>query len=123
MRNSFLSKTLAGLLCSAVLLCAQKLTWYERCVLLETPRSVSGVVVDPAGKPIAGAHIDHTDVKDQEQLFTDDQGRFQIQTGAPAIVVRKLGFSGERVRIQADKPLRVVLRPATRTMPACTSTC
>ncbi|MGD1091295.1 MAG: carboxypeptidase-like regulatory domain-containing protein [Bryobacteraceae bacterium] len=123
MRNSWLLKTLAGLLCSSVLLCAQKLTWYERWVLLETPRSVSGVVVDPSGKPIAGAHIDHTDVKEQEKLFTDDQGHFQFQTGAPAIVVRKLGFSGERVRIQGTGPLRVVLRPATRTMPACTSTC
>lgn len=123
MKNALFSKALVGLLCTSALLCAQRLTWYERWVLLEKPRIVSGVVVDPAGKPIAGAHIDHTDVKEQEKLFTDDQGRFQFETGAPAFAVRKLGFNGERVRVQGNGALRVVLHPATRAMPACTATC
>lgn len=123
MRNSWFSKALIGLLFSALLLYAQKLTWYERLVLLEKPKSVSGVVVDPSGNPISGAHIDHTDVKDQEDLFTDDQGRFRFQTGAPAIVVRKLGFDGQRVRLQSNTPVRVVLRPATKVLPKCTAKC
>ena len=85
---------LVGLLSSAPLLCSQRLTWYERMILLPQPRKVSGWVLDPSGAPIAGAHIDHSDAHDQEQLFTDELGRFYVETRAPALVVRKQGFDG-----------------------------
>jgi len=48
------SKILVLLLGSAVFLCAQRLTWYERWILLGKPRMITGIVVDPSGKPVAG---------------------------------------------------------------------
>ena len=116
-------KALTGLLLAALLVYGQRLTWYERLVLLREPQAVSGIVVDSAGHPIAGAHIDHTDVKAQEQLFTDEQGRFRFFTGAPAIVVRKLGFNGQRIRLDNSASFKIVLSPATRTMPSCKIKC
>lgn len=102
---------------------AQRLTWYERFLLLQDPRKVSGVVVDEAGQPVAGAHIDHSDVQPREQLFTDDRGRFQIETRAPAILIRKLGFDGHLVRLKGSAALKIVLHRATASIPACTATC
>jgi hypothetical protein len=116
-------KAITGLLLSVLLLYGQRLTWYERLVLLREPQPVSGIVVDSAGNPIAGAHVDHTDVKAQEQLFTDEQGRFRFLTGAPAIVVRKLGFNGQRIRLDSSASFKIVLSPATKTMPTCKLKC
>ena len=115
---------------TAVLLCLpalspaqQRLTWYEKRLLVPASRSVSGVVVDPSGKPIVDAHIDHSDVTQDEQLFTDAQGRFHFQTRAPAMVVRKHGFDGQIFRTAGDRPLRIVLQPSARSIPPCTKTC
>lgn len=101
---------------------AQRLTWYERLLLVEAPRTISGVVVDDSGQPVSGAHIDHSDIEPREQLFTDDRGRFQIRTRAPAVVIRKLGYNGQLVRISGLE-LRVVLHRATRAIPKCSQSC
>jgi len=114
-----LALTLAGF---SLLLAGQRLTWYERQILLPDPHSVSGRVVDESGQPIAGAHIDHSDVKEQEQLFTDEMGRFHVDTHASAIVIRKHGFDGQLIRIANSAPLRIVLERA-RQLPACRSAC
>lgn len=108
---------------SATLVSAQRLTWYERLLLLQDPRKVTGVVVDEAGKPVAGAHIDNSDVQPREQLFTDDRGRFELDTRAPAMIIRKLGFNGELVKLNHPGPLRVVLHRATAAIPACSAAC
>ena len=123
MRSVRVARIFLGLLSMVMLASAQRLTWYERLLLLPAAQQVSGVVVDSAGKPVAGAHIDHSDVTKQEQLFTDEQGRFRFQTRAPAMVVRKLGFDGKLVRTGNARALRIVLDPETRSMPACTSKC
>lgn len=102
---------------------AQRLTWYEKLLLLEAPRNVSGVVLDDSGKPVAGAHIDHSDLEPREQLFTDDRGRFQLRTRAPAIVVRKLGYDGQLVKTGSAGTLRVILHHATRTLEPCAPAC
>ena len=122
MRNICVSKLVFGLLASALLLPAQRLTWYERMILLPAPHSVSGKVVDSAGEPIAGAHIDHSDVREQEQLFTDELGRFHVETRAPALVIRKHGFSGQIVRTSDPAALRVVLQRAAP-LPDCKAAC
>ncbi len=111
-----------GLLASAALLSSQRLTWYERMILLPEPHKVSGWVLDPAGAPIAGAHIDHSDVHEQEQLFTDEQGRFYVETRAPALVVRKQGFDGRRITTDRPGPLRITLQRATQ-LQACKTAC
>ena len=107
---------------SALFLPAQRLTWYERQILLPEPQTISGRVVDESGQPVAGAHIDHSDVKEQEQLFTDELGRFHVDTRASAIVIRKHGFDGQLVRIRGTGPFRVVLERA-KPLPVCKSAC
>ena len=112
----------AGLVLLSLLLCAQRLTWYERQILLPEPHTISGRVVDESGQPVAGAHIDHSDVKEQEQLFTDELGRFHVDTRASAVVIRKHGFDGALIRISNSAPLRIVLQHA-ETLPTCKSAC
>jgi hypothetical protein len=103
---------------------AQRLTWYEKLLLLQAPQTVSGVIVDDAGKPVPEAHIDHSDVQAREQLFSDERGRFQIRTRAPALIVRKLGYDGQLVRLaQPAVTIRVVLRRSARRLPLCAAQC
>ncbi len=111
-----------GLAFGCLLLPAQRLTWYERQILLPEPQTISGRVVDESGQPIAGAHVDHSDVKEQEQLFTDELGRFHLDTRASAIVIRKHGFDGQLVRIGGTAPVRIVLERATP-LPECKNVC
>jgi hypothetical protein len=111
-----------GLLCCSALLIGQRLTWYERQILLPEPHTVSGRVLDEASQPIPGAHIDHSDVKEQEQLFTDELGRFHVETRASALVVRKHGFDGQLIRINNPAPIRIALHRGTP-LPACKSAC
>jgi hypothetical protein len=101
----------------------QRLTWYEKLLLLQAPQTVSGVVLDDSGHPVAGAHIDHSDVQAREQLFSDDRGRFQLRTRAPAVIVRKLGYDGRLVRLSNSLLIRVVLHRATRRLPDCAARC
>ena len=112
----------AALLGSASWLHSQRLTWYERMILLPEPRKISGWVLDPDGLPLAGAHIDHSDVREQEQLFTDESGRFYVETRASAVVVRMHGFDGRRIQTDRPGPLRIVLQRAT-SLQACKSAC
>jgi hypothetical protein len=117
-----LPRILIALAAAAAAACAQRLTWYEKLLLVEMPRTVSGTVVDQSGRPLAGAHIDHSDVEPQEQLFTDDRGRFEIRTRAPAVVIRKRGYDGRLLRLGAAR-LRVTLERSTRSLPACSDAC
>jgi hypothetical protein len=123
MRVTLAAKISVGLVGAALLLHSQRLTWYERLILLPKEQTVAGIVVDADGNPVAGAHIDHSDVREQESLFTDDQGRFKVRTRAPAVVIRKLGFDGALIKTGPVGPLRVVLRTATGSMPACHDKC
>lgn len=123
MRMSVAPKILLGLAGAVVMLNSQRLTWYERLILLPKAQTIAGIVVDSEGNPVAGAHIDHSDVREQESLFTDEQGRFQVRTRAPAVVVRKLGFDGALIRTGPVGPLRVVMQKATGSIPACHDKC
>jgi hypothetical protein len=109
-------------LCGATAV-SQRLTWYEKLLLLQAPQAVTGVVLDDAGTPVAGAHIDHSDVQAREQLFSDDHGRFQIRTRAPALIVRKLGYDGQLVRLLKTQSIHVVLHRSTRRLAVCAAHC
>jgi len=122
LNRSSAARLAAGVILSSLLSPAQRLTWYERQILLPEPHTISGRVVDESGQPIPGAHIDHSDVKEQEQLFTDEMGRFHVETRAAAVVIRKHGFDGQIVRIDSAAPLRIVLQRATP-LPACKTAC
>ena len=82
-----------------------------------TPRTISGVTVDSSGKPILQAWIDHTG-KFRMTYFTDEKGRFEISTTAPAVVIRKAGFQSVRIPAENASNLSIVLEPA-RSSVAC----
>jgi hypothetical protein len=91
--------------------------------LPQDPRHIVGLVVDPEEKPVPEARLDHTN--DNRQLHqTDTNGRFELNTQAPAIVIRKAGFQSELVQMQDATEVRVALRKltGTRPFPSCSKT-
>jgi hypothetical protein len=89
-------------------------------LLLPNPRHIEGVVVETDGRPVVGATIDHTN--DRRRVHqTDSDGRFILDTRAPALVVRKPGFQSELIRTQDATELRIVLRRRTQghSLPPC----
>lgn len=92
-------------------------------LLLPHARHIAGVVVDPEGKPVVEARIDHTG--DRFRAFqTDSEGRFELDTRAPILVVRKAGFRSELVRTQDTTEARVTLQKLSgnRVFPTCSNT-
>lgn len=107
----------SGLLLAVACLDGQRLKDFR---LPGDRRHVVGTVVDPDGKPVPEAHIDYSN--DSRQLHqTDTNGGFELDTQAPAIVIRKAGFQSEWLRMQDATELRVILRKltGTRTFPSC----
>ncbi len=84
------------------------------------PLHLDGVVVDTNGKPIVEASIDHTG-NPQAYYKTDGNGRFAITTRGPIIVVRKLGFQSQRLRVRGGTQLRVTLQKSSeeQSLPLC----
>jgi hypothetical protein len=78
-------RMVSGLLLTVACLNAQGL----RDLLLPENRHIVGTVVDPEGKPIPGAPLEHADYQQTHQ--TDSNGRFELDTQAPVIVIRKAG--------------------------------
>ena len=93
-----------------------------RDLLLSDARTIRLTVVDPNGKPIPDVHIDHTG--NMRQAFvTEADGRCQLQTKAPALVLRKPGYSDYLVRTATAGTIRIALKQAERlrTPPACSA--
>jgi hypothetical protein len=90
-------------------------------LLLPEARHIAGVVVDAQGKPVAEASVDHT----YDQLHahkTDPEGRFELDTRASAVVVRKAGYRSEVIRTMDATQVRVTLRKLDRAVfPACSA--
>lgn len=82
-------------------------------------REIVGYVMDTAGNPLAGASIVFAARQDP---VTDADGRFEVNTDAPAIVVRKPGYRSEFVRLDAANVPRITIQKLKETMvfPTCT---
>ena len=79
-------------------------------LLLPFAQHVTGVVVDTEGRPVPEARIDHSGELRRAYL-TGEMGRFQLDTRAPILMIRKAGFRSELIHTQeAKKPLRITLR-------------
>jgi hypothetical protein len=104
-----------------VMVCMQAQTF--RDLLLPQAKHIVGVVIDPEGKPVVEARIDHSNDSRQAHQ-TDSEGRFELDTKAPILVVRKAGFRSELVRTQDATEARVTLQKLTekRLFPTCSST-
>ncbi len=83
---------------------------YRELLLLEA-RTIEGLVVDPQGKPVSGVRVDHYENRSQA-VVTDSDGRFQLQTEVPAVVLRKAGYRSQFIRTSAAEQARIVLEPA-----------
>src|SRR5580658_5741550 len=79
---------------------------------------ITGFVVDLSGNPVSGAAIVHAG---PTMPVTDAEGRFELDTFAPAFVVRKSGFRSEFVRINSANVPRVTIQKLneTLTFPTC----
>jgi len=104
-----------------VMVCIQAQTFQD--LLLPQARHITGIVVDPEGKPVVEARIDHTNDRLQAHQ-TDSEGRFEVDTRAPILVVRKAGFRSELVRMQDATESRVTLQKLNenRLFPTCSNT-
>jgi hypothetical protein len=81
---------------------------------------MAGFVVDAEGKPVVGAVIDHTgDI--HKAYVTNSEGKFVLDTRAPAIVVRLEGYKSKRVATQASTTVKITLQrlPERRQIPIC----
>lgn len=95
-------------------------------LLLPTARTIVGLAVDQDGHPVKDAEIEHSAIPDPlgggRTVKTGADGRFQITTKAPLIVIRKPGFTSAFLRTQeaaSDHEQRFVLKTVTRTLPIC----
>lgn len=92
-------------------------------LLLPQSRHISGTVVDEDGKPVAGVRLDHLD--DQRHEYrTDENGWFELDTRAPAFVLRQDGFRSQLLKTQSTVESRVVLHQASgrSSFPPCSVT-
>src|SRR5579862_6791020 len=94
-RRRRLAKTLTTALLNFPLLCQTRL--------------ISGIVSDPHGDPLAGAQPDHAGGKSRPHQ-TDAAGRFELDTDAPAVVIRNPGFRSAFVPTRGAVDLRITLR-------------
>ena len=88
---------------AATLLCGQ-----YRELLRSEAITLTGIVVDPDGKPIPGVRIDHHGNLTQT-ILTSADGTFELQTKAPALVLRKEGYRSYFVRTSATMQAKIVL--------------
>ena len=89
--------------------------------LLPQARHIEGVVVDQEGKLVVEASIGHPNDFWQANQ-TDAAGRFEVDTRAPALVVRKAGFRSELVWTQDGAEVRVTLQRLSEAFPICSNT-
>jgi hypothetical protein len=87
--------------------CAQAQS--DRDLLPGEPRTVTGIIADEDGAPVGGAYLDHTAVLRKAHV-TDAEGRFVVETRAPAVVVRKRGFRSQRLAVAGAADVRITLQ-------------
>jgi hypothetical protein len=85
----------------------------EKTLMLPSRVTLAGIVLDSDGEPLAEVWIDHTGLP-IENARTDLQGRFVLQTRAPAVVFRKDGFESKYLRVTQNRNLLITLGPASR---------
>ena len=83
---------------------------YEKEVLQQKMKQITGVVVDENGEPIIGANVLAKGVA-RVGVVTDIEGRFTLAlpSGATALIISFIGYEEKEVPVKDGKPLRVVL--------------
>jgi hypothetical protein len=86
-------------------------------LLLPDEQHVSGFVVDPGGAPIPDAWVYH--LGGRAAAKTDAEGRFDLTTRVPRVVIRKPGYESYALDTQLAKDVKLILRPISRNLPMC----
>jgi hypothetical protein len=110
-------RTVALLVVFAMMVHAQVLSPAERRLLLPDDQRISGIVVDPNGMAIPDAWVNH--LGGSASAKTDAEGRFDLTTRAPRVVIRKPGYESYALDTQNAKEVKLVLRPISRNLPMC----
>jgi hypothetical protein len=84
--------------------------------------TISGTVTDISGKPIKNVRVDHIGKivvvpatslglePSPDEIRTNADGRFQVKTDSPAIVIRTPGYESHRVRVAGDAEIQITLQ-------------
>ncbi len=105
--------------CAVLLNVVRAQTAKERAaLLLPSPIHLTGIVTDIDGKPLVDAWVDHTGIA-RQWVRTNAEGRFEIQTRAPAIVFRKNGFNSRYYRVERDAAVEIQLESDSGSLHAC----
>ena len=82
-------------------------------------QTISGIVVDEKGAPLAGVSVQHV-VFAFRPLLTDANGAFRVSPGGAAVVLRKAGYDSAFLRIGTERNFRIEMHPAReRHLPKC----
>ena len=84
------------------------------------PVRLAGVAMDVDGKPLPDVLISHIGPRGQMSK-TNEEGRFEVLTRAPAVVFRKSGFTSWYQRVEQAGPIEVRLEPVRQSLAACAS--
>jgi hypothetical protein len=91
-------------------------------LLLPQAQHILGIVGDEDGKPVLEARVDHAEFVRPQLHQTDSQGKFELTTQAPALVIRKAGFESAFVLTNRVTEIRITLRTAhSGVFPTCSS--
>ena len=85
-------------------------------------RLLKGRVLDPEGRSMAGVRIDHYGVANSE-LETTSNGKFEVRTAAPRIILRKIGFVPQVINTRNGLEDPVVMNPDRQLMKSCGKQC
>jgi hypothetical protein len=93
----------------------------EMTLLLAHPVRVSGIVADAIGNPIPGAMVAHSNLQGKP-VETGADGRFTLETDAPAVVIQKPEYRSQRVETLGSQEIRVTLKHLSQAFPVCGET-
>ncbi|MBI2681318.1 MAG: carboxypeptidase regulatory-like domain-containing protein [Candidatus Solibacter usitatus] len=114
-----MAAVLRYLCCAALFGAAFAQSDKETALMLPKAVRISGVVTDSDGKPLSQVWIDHTGAG-VETVRTDTQGRFDIETRAPAVVFRAYrGYQSKYWRVSENRNLTVTLTGPVPRMNEC----
>jgi hypothetical protein len=98
-----------------------QMMWFT--AMIASGATVEGTVSDASNRPIADARVEHIGgltfsfplrariEKQPGEVWTDQSGHFRVSSAVRAFVVRKEGYKSQRVLVDGDARIDIVLSP------------
>lgn len=122
MRQLHVSSRTTPLTLAAILLAAVMATLYAQTSggHSKLPSHIRGIVVDQSGNPVAGALLYYV-ADEGAPPKTDAQGRFDVVSAAPVILVQKEGYKHAYARVSpaAENEIRMAAAGDRPKLPVC----